>query len=965
MTGMKGRPAARGSRIQALEQRLKATVDGEVRFDTTSRALYTTDGSNYRMAPIGVVVPRTVDAAVACVAACHSYSTPILPRGGGTALAGQSCNEAVMIDFSKYVNRVLDIDTKAKTARVEPGAILDTLRSQAERHRLTFGPDPATHTHNSLGGMIGNNSCGIHSVMAGRTSDNVLELDVLTYDGVRMTVGETSPEQLDAVIDRGGRMGDLYAGMRDIGNRYAHLIRERYPDIPRRVSGYNLDELLPEKGFNAARALVGTEGTCAVVLGARLRLVDSPPARSLLVLGYPDVYHAADHVMQIMEHDPVGLEGIDDKLIQYMHLKKLHTQNLRLLPEGNGWLLVEFGGETKQEAQEKAREVETKLKRESSSPATKVYTDIEEEETVWKIRESGLGATANVPTLPLCWPGWEDAAVRPEALGGYLREFRSLLDEFKYVASLYGHFGQGCVHCRISFDLFSHQGIRDYCAFTERAADLVLRYGGSFSGEHGDGQSRADLLPKMYGSELVNAFREFKRVWDPLGKMNPGKSIDSLPRDQNLRLGVEYNPWDPPTVFRFPGDKGSFARATLRCVGVGKCRRPGNAFMCPSFIATREELHTTRGRARMLFEMFTGELITDKWNSKEVLEALDLCLGCKGCVHECPVNVNIPAYKSEFLHHHYAFRPRPMSAYSLGLIGYWTEYLGRRPRLLNFVTQTPLLCNVTKLALGMTQRRRLPVFAQRPFTQWEASQPQSSGQEKRVALIPDVYNNFFTPRALIAAKKLLEYWGFSVVTTTGRVGSVRSLLHFGMLTLAKNEFLRYVRLLREYASAGVPILFMEPSEAAVFRDDGLNLLPNNLDAKRVADLTCILSEFIVEKDLPLPQAGGGAIIHAHCHQKASLKQKAFHTVMRKMNIDFQEPWQGCCGLAGPFGFERAHYDVSMKIGEQKLFPAVRRASLATRIIAEGYSCRKQIEDGTGRKARHLSEVIWEEVAKRS
>lgn len=963
MLGHPRKPRTNDSTSQALCRRLEATVDGEVRFDTATRAMYTTDCSNYRLVPVGVVIPRTIDAVVNTVAACRDFDMPILSRGGGTGLSGQTCNEAVVIDFSKYLNRIMHIDTKNKTATVEPGVILDQLRTRAEKHGLTFGPDPATHTHNCLGGMIGNNSCGIHSVMAGRTSDNVIELDVLTYDGIRMRVGPTSEEQLERIVAEGGRRGEIYGALREIRDRYAALIRERYPDIPRRVSGFNLDDLLPERGFNVARALVGTESTCVVVLGATLRLVDCPAARALLVVGYPDVYHAADHVTEIMEHEPIGLEGIDDRLIHYMHLKNLHTENVALLPEGGGWLLVEFGGDSKKDARDKARQVEQLLRKQPNAPSTKVYTDQEEEQTVWKIRESGLGATANVPTMPLCWPGWEDSAVRPDKLGPYLREFRALLDEYGYEASLYGHFGQGCLHCRISFDLFSHDGVRKYLTFTDKAADLVLKYGGSFSGEHGDGQARADLLPKMYGPELVQAFRKFKHAWDPWDRMNPHKVVDPYRRDEHLRLGAGYRPWNPSTQFGFPEDHGSFPRAMLRCVGVGKCRRPHTAFMCPSFIATREELHTTRGRARMLFEMFRGELITGRWRSKEVREALELCLGCKGCTTECPVNVNIPMYKSEFFYHYYRFRPRPTSAYALGLIGYWTYLMRNVPALTNFFAQTPLLNRVTKLALGMAGKRRLPVFAREPFMSWLERQPRPERTGQPVVLLPDVYNNYFTPEALKAAWELLRQWGFEVIVPRDRVGSVRSLLHFGMLTLAKRELARYYGILSGFASDGVPIVMLEPSEAALFRDDWAKLVPGNLDGKRISGLMSVWSEFVVERDLPLPHIGGAAVIHAHCHQKASLRPKAFRVAMERMGIDYEEPWEGCCGLAGPFGFERGHYEVSMKIGEEKLFPAVRGAGPDTIIAAEGYSCRKQIEDGTGRKALHLAEVIRQGLKK--
>ncbi|MGE5294639.1 MAG: FAD-binding and (Fe-S)-binding domain-containing protein, partial [Solirubrobacterales bacterium] len=694
--------------VKGLESDLKARVDGEVRFDTQSRALYCTDGSNYRQIPIGVVIPRNKDAVIETVAVCRNYGAPILSRGCGTSLAGQCCNVAVVIDHSKYRNRILEIDGNAKTATIEPGVILDHLRDRAQQeHTLTFGPDPATHNHCTLGGMIGNNSCGVHSVMAGRTADNVEEMDILTYDGVRMRVGPTSDEELERIIGAGGRRGEIYGVMKEIRDGDADQIRDRYPKIPRRVSGYNLDDLLPENHFNVAKALVGTESTCVTILDAKVRLVHSPPKRTLLVLGYPDVFSAADHVMQVMESRPLGLEGIDDQLVHFMKLKGLHPGDVQLLPEGNGWLLVEFGGDSKRESDDRARECMERLKKETNAPSMKLFTDAHHEKLVWEIRESGLGATADVPGLPLGWPGWEDAAIPPEHDGEYLREFRSLLDKYHLIAALYGHFGQGCIHCRISFDLFTHEGVQNYLSFIEEASDLVLKYGGSFSGEHGDGQSRAVLLPKMYGDQIMHAFHRFKEAWDPDWRMNPGKVIDPYRPDENLRLGGHYTPWQPPTHFRFPEDEGSFSRATLRCVGVGKCRKTEDAFMCPSFLVTHEEKDTTRGRAHLLFEMFHGGLIDSGWQSDEVLDSLDLCLACKGCKQECPVNVDLALYKAEFMSHYYHHRVRPRHAYLMGLIGFWGELGSKVPRLANFFSQTPGLSAIAKAMGGIAQPRRL------------------------------------------------------------------------------------------------------------------------------------------------------------------------------------------------------------------------------------------------------------------
>ncbi|HEX3934876.1 MAG TPA: FAD-linked oxidase C-terminal domain-containing protein, partial [Puia sp.] len=554
-------------------------------------------------------------------------------------------------------------------------------------------PDPATHDHCTIGGMMGNNSCGSHSVMAefegygARVSDNTQSLTLLTYDGFVMEVGPTSEEQLEKYIQEGGRKGEIYQKLKTIRDKYADLIREKYPKIPRRVSGYNLDELLPENGFNVARALVGTESTCVVILDATLKLMQKPKARSLLVLGYPDVYSAGHHAPIAMKHKPIALEGIDHELISFMEKKGLNVKDLSMLPEGKGFLMVEFGADTKEQSDQKAKNLMEELKKSDDAPSMKLFDDQKQEKKLWEVRESGLGATAFVPGMKDAWPGWEDSAVPPAKVGDYLKELRDLFGKFGYTAALYGHFGQGCIHCRIDFDLLTKEGIETYKRFTVEAAKLVLRYGGSLSGEHGDGQARGDLLEMMYGPELLQAFREFKEIWDPEWKMNPGKVIDPYGQTENLRLGTGYNPPSLNTHFHFPEDGGSFSHATLRCVGVGKCRRHEGGTMCPSYMVTREEEHSTRGRTRLLFEMLQGEEIKDGWKSDEVKDALDLCLACKGCKGDCPVNVDMATYKSEFLSHYYEGRLRPRSAYAFGLIYWWARLASKMPGLVNLLTQ--------------------------------------------------------------------------------------------------------------------------------------------------------------------------------------------------------------------------------------------------------------------------------------
>jgi FAD/FMN-containing dehydrogenase len=621
----------------ALERELRNTIRGEVRFSDGYRALYSTDSSNYRQIPIGVVVPRDRSDVIATVSVCRKFGAPITCRGGGTSLAGQSCNVAVIIDFTKYMNRIIEIDVGQKLARVEPGLILDELQKALKKHGLIFGPDPATHNHCAIGGMLGNNSCGVHSVMAefygggARCSDNVHEMEVLLYDGTVMRVGKTRDLDLAQIINEGGRRAEIYRRLVDLRDKYGELVRRRFPKIPRRVSGYNLDELLAETKFHVARSLVGTEGTCAIILEATLELIVNPSVRSLLVLGYPDIYHASDHVSQVRKYKPVGLEGIDDVLIDAMKLKHIHPRDLAILPKGKGWLLIEFGGKTREEADAPAKKLMAELKSQPDAPTMRFVDDPEHEKVVWEIRDAGLGASARVPNQADTWEGWEDSAVSPDDIGNYLRDFRALLNKHGYLCTLYGHFGQGLVHTRIDFGLKTQKGIQEYLRFTDEAADLIKRYSGSLSGEHGDGQSRGELLPKMFGDELVQGFREFKEIWDPDWKMNPGKIVKPYRRDKNLRYGEYYDPPPRPTYFKYPGDKGSFAYALERCVGVGKCRRHENGTMCPSYMVTREEEHSTRGRARLLWEMLNGEVIgKDRWRDGNVKEALDLCLACKG-----------------------------------------------------------------------------------------------------------------------------------------------------------------------------------------------------------------------------------------------------------------------------------------------------------------------------------------------
>ncbi|MGB7353267.1 MAG: FAD-linked oxidase C-terminal domain-containing protein [Acidobacteriaceae bacterium] len=957
-----------------LEAKLRTTVRGEICFDAASRALYATDASNYRQTPIGVVIPRDAADVEATLAACREVGAAVLPRGAGTSLAGQCCNVAVVLDFSKFMRRLVSLDPERKTAVVEPGIVLDRVREAAEVHHLTFAPDPATHSRCTIGGMIGNNSCGTHSVMGGLTANNIRSLDVVLYDGTRMTVGATSEEEMVAIIARGGRAGQIYAGMRRIRDQYADEIRRRFPQIPRRVSGYNLDELLPERGFQVARALVGAEGTLATVVSARLDLMHSPPCRRLAVLGFPDAFLAADAVPEVIRHGPIGLEGIDAMLLDFMQRKHLAEEEVKLLPPGGAFLLAEFGAESDAEAEAQARALIATAFKLPGSPVGRLSTTVEAA-SIWRVRESALGATVFVPGEPHGWEGWEDAAVPPERLGSYLRQLFGLMAEYRYRSPMYGHFGQGCVHTRINFDLESEAGIRKFREFLDRATDIVIAHGGSISGEHGDGQARGALLPKMFGPELMQAFTEFKALWDPDNRMNPDKMIapgNVYQPDENLRLGAGYASMQPETFFQFPEDHGSFHEATLRCVGVGACRKASGGTMCPSYMATREERHSTRGRAHLLWELMQGEVLDLDWHNEGVREALDLCLSCKACRSECPVNVDVATYKAEFLAHYYGDRLRPLQHYAFGFMDRLAHAAsvipGVTPGLANLPLRLPGLSHAVKAALGVAQQRRLPRFAARNFqAEWRGRTQggvASGAGRVRVLLWPDTWNNYYHPQSLQAAARVLEGAGFSVEVPRQHVCCGRPLYDFGFLRQARGYLEKVLRAFSAQIDAGLPFVFLEPSCASVFRDELLNFFPQDERAGRLREQTLLLSELLFRQApayRPPDLTGRKIVVQGHCHHKSVLKITAEMELLRRTEAAVELLDSGCCGMAGPFGFEREKFSVSQALGERVLLPAVRAADPDTILVADGFSCREQIAQNTNRRAFHSAEILGPET----
>ncbi len=970
-------------------QKLKEKIRGEVRFDDGSRALYATDASNYRQVPIGVVIPRDVEDVIETVALCRGEGVPILTRGAGTSLAGQCCNVAVVLDLSKHLQRIVAIDPEKKEARVEPGVVLDMLREAARPYGLTFGPDPATHNRCTLGGMIGNNACGVHSVMAGKTVDNVEELEVLTYEGLRLRVGKTSEADFQKIVKASSRPAEIYSRLKSLAGSHADRIRARFPKIPRRVSGYNLDELLPENGFHVARSLVGTEGTCAVVLEAKVKLLPDPPVRALVILSYADVYEAGDDVPRILSAHPIGLEGLDENFILNMKKARLHWEEIAMLPEGAGWLYVEFGGGSQEEVRDQSARFLGETKSRGRARTAKLFTNAGDQKRMWGLRESSFGATVFVPNTPDTFSGFEDSAVPPAKLGDYMRALQKLYDKYGYYAVTYGHFGDGCLHTRIGFDLKTDPGIQKYRAFLEEASDLVILFGGSLSGEHGDGQNWGALLPKMFGPELVGAFREFKSIWDPQNKMNPGKVVDSFGPEENLRLKTYPAIPQPRLHFSFAEDGGSFARTTERCIGIGKCLKKDEGTMCPSYMVTGEERHSTRGRARLLFEMMRGEVIQDGFRDGHVKEALDLCLACKGCVGECPVHVDMASYKAEFLSHYYQGRPRPLGAYAFGLIPWWARLASFNPGLSNALLKIPSLQRFVKRMIGVADEREFPRFGSETFQAWFRKRDPQKGPgpfwpkkgqapsgARRVLLWPDTFNNYFYPATAKAAVEVLEALGFQVLVPEPGLCCGRPLYDYGMLGLAKKFLKKILRSLAPALEQGIPIVGLEPSCLAVFRDDLGHLFPNDSRAKKLKESSFLFGEFVSNVIARRPKAGEAIskvvdcfapsglamtakklLVHGHCHQKALMGMQAEEALLQKLGLDVKILDSGCCGMAGAFGFEKDHYEISVKIAERVLLPSVRHASDDTLVISDGFSCREQIRQLTGRKALHLAEAL--------
>ncbi|WP_393054908.1 FAD-binding and (Fe-S)-binding domain-containing protein [Streptomyces sp. LN549] len=932
---------------------------GEVSGDAGRRAQYSADASNYRRVPLAVVFPRERQHVLNALAVCRRLGVPVTSRGAGTSTSGQAVGSGVVLDFSRYFNRLLALDPQARTATVQPGIVLDDLQTAAAEHGLLFGPDPSTHSRCTLGGMIGNNACGTHSVSWGRTADNVVELEVVTYRGTVVRLGEMTQTEIDETVAEGGDRGRLIASLHRLAQDHLATLRTELGRFPRQVSGYALEHLLPERRFNLAKALVGSEGTLAVVLSATVRLVSPPPARALVVLGFRDTCAAADAVLALLDHRLLALEGLDQALTDIVTRPETRAA-IDSLPPARAWLFAELGG-TADELPQLTKALAHTAEQAAGFAGSEIVTDPVRAGQLWRIREDGAGLATRLPDGSEAWPGWEDAAVPPEQLGPYLSAFTELLRQHHLQGAVYGHFGEGCLHVRINFDFTTEHGTAAFRAFVTDAARLIAAHGGSLSGEHGDGQARSELLPLMYGPDVIALFEQFKNIWDPDNGLNPGMIVRPLPLDENLRVSPHRTPLPLTTVLPFHADDGDFAKATRRCVGVGKCRTatPRGGVMCPSYRVTLDEKDSTRGRARLLYEMAQGEVITDGWRSTEVRDALDLCLSCKGCSVDCPVGVDMATYKSEFLHHHYEGRLRPTSHYTMGWLPVLSRLAARMPRLVNALTASRLAPLIKRLG-GIAAERDVPRFAGQTFLSWFRTRTaDGDGHRGPVMLWVDSFNNHFTPDVLKASVAVLEHAGFRVQVPDGTQCCGLTWITTGQLGIARRIAERTVNALAPAVRAGTPVVGLEPSCTATLRSDLPELLDGNTDARALARATVTLAELLVRHapDWQPPHIEATSISQTHCHQHATSGFSADSALLLAMGVDNSSLDSGCCGLAGNFGFERGHYEVSVAAGEQVLLPAVRAAAPDTVVLADGFSCRTQIAQRTDRHGTHLAELI--------
>lgn len=938
-----------------LVRLLAETAPGmRVEAEAGGTAPYAYDASNYRVAPRAVAFPRSPEEVSAALRACRELGVSVTARGGGTSMAGNAIGPGLVLDFSRGMNRILDLDPHACTARVEPGVVLDDLRDAAAPHGLTFGPDPSSHSRCTIGGMIGNDACGNRSVRHGRTSGHIESLEIVTIDGVHAIADHTGLRPADpADHDAVRRVAELEGGLHRLIGEHLAPIRTELGRIPRQVSGYQLHHLLPENGFDLARALVGTEGTCAVVVAATVRLVTTAPAATLLALGYDDVVDAAEDVPEILGWSPTAVEGMDEAIVATMRARR-GSGSVTGLPDGRAWLYVELDGDDEAEVAVRAARLLDTLKARGRMCDGRVVDSDAQRRSLWRVREDGAGLAARLVDGGVSWPGWEDAAVAPENLAGYLRDFRALLTFHRLTGVLYGHFGAGCVHVRIDFDLGSEEGRAATRRFLREAAEVVVRHGGTLSGEHGDGRARGELLDVMYSQEIIGAFAAFKQIFDPDGLLNPGVIVAPSALDADLALDVP-RPQARPTLFTFPHDGDGFAGAVQRCVGVGRCRSGSGGVMCPSYRATGEENHSTRGRARMLQEMVRGDVVRGGWRSTEVRDALDLCLSCKACSTDCPTGVDMATYKAEFLHQHYRGRIRPRSHYSLGWLPATSVLAGYLARPLNAVLRGPL-GKVAAWLGGVTTRRAIPAFASRRALR---SALRTAVDRPAALLFVDSFTRAFRPEVAGAAARVLDAAGLPCTPSSGLCCGL-TWVSTGQLSMARRVMARTVAQLDRGPHRDLPIVVAEPSCAAALKRDVPELLDTDA-ARRVAARVHTLTGALTDLSTSdwKPDVPDSVVLQTHCHEYATFGSRRPRDLLGKFGVRKVAEAEGCCGLAGNFGFEAQHYDTSMAVAELSLRPRLDENPDAV-VVADGFSCATQVDHlagGRGVRAVHLAELL--------
>jgi len=953
--------------VNDLERELRNVIRGDVRFDAASRLLYSTDASMYQVEPVGVVIPRDGDDVQAALEVARKHKVAVLPRGGGTSLTGQTVNHALVLDFSRHMDQVLEVNGEELWARVQPGLVQDNLNHHVRSLGLQFGPDTSTSNRATLGGMLGNNSGGSHSIAYGLTVEHVIELTTLLSDGTRVVFGEITPEAFAAKCRAPGLEGQIYREVARIREAYADEIRTRYPAHWRRVSGYNLDELLKERPLNMARVVVGSEGTLVTVLEAKVRLVRRPKKTAIEVIHYHDIQEALESSQPILETGPYAVE-LTDKMILDLARNNIEQSQRMGFVQGDpaAIMIVEYAGETDAEVRAKVEALDATRQRGRFGYAAHVAHDVAEQQSIWKLRKAGLGLLLGMKgdKKPIAFV--EDTAVEPRHLGEFVSSFREIFAKHDTVGAYYGHCSVGCLHIRPVIDLKTPRGLEQVRAIADEITDLVVRFNGTISSEHGDGRARSPYLERMYGPRIMQAFRELKRAFDPDNRMNPGNIVAPAGVTDHLRYGTQYTTWEPTTLLDF-SEQGGFAASIEMCNGVGACRKTLEGTMCPSYMATKDEEHSTRGRANALRAVLSGRLPAKEFTGQRLYEVMDLCLECKGCKAECPSNVDMAKLKYEFLHHYYSANGLPLRNRLFGRISRMNALGSRVPALVNWLSGlAPSRWALEKMA-GIDLRRPLPALAAQTFTDWFARRtPPPAAPRGDVVLFNDTFTTYNVPEIARAAVGVLEAAGYRVVLVDRKCCG-RPLISKGMLAEARDHAAWNVERLAPYARRGVPIVGLEPSCLLTLRDETVDLVRSD-DARAVAGQSFLFEEFLVRErgrglSLSFAAKGRKALLHGHCHQKALVGTAPTVAALRWAGFEVEEIDSGCCGMAGSFGFEREHYDISVTLGNRRLAPAVKAAAAETEIVAPGISCRQQIQHLAGRRAKHPAEVLHESLSR--